>query len=99
MLKFAKPLSMALIAATMSVATVDMANAGYRGRVGTGVAVGLGLGLLAGAAVAGERRYEPGYYGYADCSELRRRAMYFEDTGRPGRADYWWGRWHECTGR
>ncbi len=85
-----------LAMAMLSTVVVSDANAYRRGRVVGGVVAGLVIGgLIAGAATAGPRYYavEP-----RGCGDLRRRAIYNEEIGRPDRARYWWDRYQDCRG-
>jgi MFS family permease len=93
----------ALALAMVSTAVVSEANADRRGRIVGGVVAGLVIGgLIAGAATAGPRYYSaPRYYAApprSACGDLRRRAIYNEEIGRPDRARHWWDRYEDCRG-
>jgi hypothetical protein len=89
--------AIAALAITLTATTfADNAEArrGRNGAIIGGLIVG---GLIAGAAVANAR--ERVYVRPSEsCGEYRRRAISNEESGRPGRAQYWWDRYAECRG-
>lgn len=90
-------LALALTAGTFATE----AEASRRGRVVGGVAAGLIIGgIVAGAAAANARSYrEPVYVApRASCGEYKRRAVWNEENGRNGRAQYWWDQYEACRG-
>jgi hypothetical protein len=94
-----KPMAVVALGATMMTASIQDAEASRRGRVATGVAVGVLAGAVVAGAIASSRpaRAEPVYV-VPDCSEWRRQARYYERTDRYGRAEYYWDRYRECRG-
>lgn len=92
----------ALACSALAIATfVQTTDAeARRGRVAAGVVTGLVVGgIIAGAAAsarASDRRYYHVNSSY--CRDLRRKAHYYEDIGRPSRAAYYWDRYAECRG-
>lgn len=89
--------AVAALALTLTATTFADSAEARRGRNAAIVGGLLVGGLIAGAAVANSRErvyVRP----RADCGEYRRRAQYSEETGRSGRAQYWWDRYAECRG-
>lgn len=89
----------ALACSALAIATFVQSNdaEARRGRVAAGVVTGLVVGgLIAGAAASANARER--VYVRSGCGDLRRKALYNEDIGRPGRAQYWWDRYAECRG-
>lgn len=71
--------------------------------------VGIGLGIIGGAIIAGAiadsaRARDRGYYsayGAApapSCGHLRHKAIWHEDNGMPRRAAYYWRAYQDCRG-
>jgi hypothetical protein len=92
-----KPLTVAALGLALMVPTFDDASAQRRGRY---IAGGIAAGVIAGAIIAGassSARASPTYYA-RDCRDLRRQAIWNEERGRPGRAQYYWDRYSECRG-
>lgn len=92
-----KPLTVLALGLALAMPTLDDANAQRRGRY---IAGGIVAGVVAGAIIAGaasNARAAPTYYA-RDCRELRRNAIWNEERGRPGRAQYYWDRYSECRG-
>jgi MFS family permease len=93
----------AALALTVTAATFADAEAqSRRGRVVGGVAAGLIIGgLVAGAAAANARERGTYYVApapRASCGEYKRRAIWNEENGRGGRAQYWWDQYESCIG-
>jgi hypothetical protein len=88
----------ALAIAVTATTFATEASAQRRGRVIGGVAAGLIIGgLLAGSAYAAPR--ERIYVApRASCGEYKRRAIWNEENGRGGRAQYWWDQYEACRG-
>jgi hypothetical protein len=94
-----KPIAVAALGTVMMTTSYQAAEAGSRGRVATGVAVGVIAGAAVAGAIASSRpAYAEPVYVAPDCSEWRRQARYYERTGRYGRAEYYWDRYRECRG-
>lgn len=86
------------IAVTATTFATEASAQRRAGRVAAGVAAGLIIGgIVAGAARAnaGERVYVAPR---ASCGEYKRRAIWNEENGRPGRAQYWWDQYENCRG-
>jgi hypothetical protein len=88
----------ALAVALTATTFATEAEAQRRGRIVGGVAAGLIIGgLVAGAAAANAR--ERVYVApRASCGEYKRRAIWNEENGRGGRAQYWWDQYEACRG-
>jgi hypothetical protein len=94
-----KPMAVMALGVAMTMTSIAGAEAGTRGRIGTGIAVGVVAGALVAGAIASSRgaRAETVYVA-PDCSEYRRQAKYYERTGRWGRAEEAWDRYRDCRG-
>ncbi len=96
-----KPMAVMALGVAMMTASVQDAEASRRGRIGTGVAVGVVAGALVAGALATSRpaRAEPIYVERGpDCGEFRRQAKYYESRGRWARAEDAWDRYRDCRG-
>lgn len=96
MMKLSRPLAIAALGIALAMPTLETADAQRRtGRIIGGVAAGIVAGaIIAGAASSA--RAEPAYR--SDCRDLRRQAIWNEERGRNGRAQYYWDRYAECRG-
>jgi hypothetical protein len=88
-------LSAAVLAGSMSTE----AEARRRGAVGAAIVGGVVAGALIAGAASSARASEPVYVAEPrGCYDLKRRAIWYEEHGRPGRAQYFWDRYAECRG-
>jgi hypothetical protein len=94
-----KAVSVGLMSLAMiSAISVDSADAQSRRRVGGAIVGGLIVGgIIAGAAAASanDRVYVRESSG---CGQYKRRAIWNEDNGNAGKAQYWWDRYEDCRG-
>ena len=90
-------LAAALALTLVATASVKPAEAGRGGDVAAGIIGGIIVGgIIAGAAANARPRYyraDP-----VGCVDYRRRAMGYEDAGRPDKARFWWDSYYSCRG-
>ena len=98
MIKSFKTVAAAGLCAAILAGVVTPASADRGGDIAAGILGGAIVGGIIGQNTAPRRVYVEPAPAYRSCRELRERALYAEDTGRPDRARYWWNRFHDCRG-
>jgi hypothetical protein len=102
-----KILGVSALAAVMTSVTMVQDAEAQRYRRGVGIGLGIVGGAIIAGAIANEARARDRAYYYAPapayapgpgCGHLRAKAVWAEDHGHYGRARYYWGAYRDCRG-